>query len=189
MRFDVLAAPPAFRGSNFPGMTNLTPEELKPNPSFVEAPETGAGCVKAPEPAAGPPLTPSATQAPPRFALWDWLSFERAALLAAAIFAALSVGVGVYFGLYPRPPVEAPLDPDTLYRDGVALGRVLAFNVEQVLVGQFVFQVEASKPIEKGDVLRFRHATCFVVDLGQQPRRLPSGMFFFNGISCRVVGG
>ena len=95
----------------------------------------------------------------------------------------------IYFGLYPRPPVEAPLDPDTLYRDGAAIGHVMAFNVEPVLAGQYVFKVEASKPIEKGDVLRFRHAVCFVVDLGQPRLDLPNNIVLFNSISCRVVNG
>ena len=104
-----------------------------------------------------------------------------------ALFVVMSFLAVVYFGLYPRPPIEVPLDPDTLYREGIAIGHVSAFNVEPVLAGQFVFQVEASKPIEKGDVLRFRHATCFVVDLGQVSRR--PNMILFNGISCRVVGG
>ena len=118
---------------------------------------------------------------------WQGLSFETGAM--AALFSVLSFVAGVYFGLYPRPPVEAPLDPNTIYRDGVAIAHVLGFNVEQVGTGQFVFKVEASKPIEKGDVLRFRHATCFVVDLGLQPNQLPNSRIFFNGISCRVVGG
>ena len=87
--------------------------------------------------------------------------------LTAALFAAiLSFAAAVYFGFYPRPPIEASLDPDTVYRDGVAIGHVSAFNVEPVLAGQYVFQVEASKPINKGDMLRFRRAVCFVVDLG-----------------------
>jgi hypothetical protein len=115
---------------------------------------------------------------------WLW-TIEK----VTALFAILSFVAVVYFGLYPRPPIEAPLDPDTLYREGAPIGHVLAFNVEPVLAGQFVFQVEASKPIEKGDALRFRHATCFVVDLGQPPRQLPNNLIFFNGISCRVVGG
>jgi hypothetical protein len=55
----------------------------------------------------------------------------------------------------------------TVYRDGNALGRVVVFNVEPVLAGQFVFQIVAAKPINKGDVLQFRTATCFVVDTGQ----------------------
>jgi hypothetical protein len=116
-------------------------------------------------------------------------SFDRGIAVTGAILSAAALAAVIYFGLYPRPPIEAPLDPDTLYRDGAAIGHVLAFNVESVLAGQFVFQVEASKPIEKGDALRFRHATCFVVDLGQPQRQLPNNLIFFNGISCRVVGG
>lgn len=108
--------------------------------------------------------------------------------LTAALFAILSFAAAVYFGFYPRPPIEASLDPDTVYRDGVAIGHVSAFNVEPVLAGQYVFQVEASKPIDKGDMLRFRRAVCFVVDLGQPPRQLPNKLILFNGISCRVVG-
>jgi hypothetical protein len=115
--------------------------------------------------------------------------FERITTLAATLSSLAALAVVIYFGLYPRPPVEPSLDPDTLYRGGDAIGHVTAFNVEQVLAGQYVFQVLASKPIEKGDVLRFRHAVCFVVDLGQPPRDLASKLILFNGISCRVVSG
>jgi hypothetical protein len=94
------------------------------------------------------------------------LSFDRIIAATGAVLSLAALAAVIYFGLYPRPPVEAPLDPDTLYRDGAAIGHVTAFNVEPVLAGQYVFQVEASKPIEKGDVLRFRRAVCLVVDLG-----------------------
>jgi hypothetical protein len=116
-------------------------------------------------------------------------SFDRVIVVIGAVSSVLALGAVIYFGVYPRPPVETPLDPDTLHRGGDAIGHVTAFNVEQVLTGQYVFQVLASKPIEKGDVLRFRHAVCFVVDLGQAPRDLPSRLTWFNGISCRVVSG
>ena len=70
----------------------------------------------------------------------------------------------VYFGLYPRPPVEAPLDPDTLYRGDIAVGLVVTFKLDPMNIPeQYSFQLKPSKTIEKGDVLRFRHATCFVV--------------------------
>jgi hypothetical protein len=94
------------------------------------------------------------------------LSFDRIIAATGAVLSLAALAAVTYFGLYPRPPVEAPLDPDTLYRDGAAIGHVTAFNVEPVLAGQYVFQVEASKRIEKGDVLRFRRAVCLVVDLG-----------------------
>ena len=117
-------------------------------------------------------------------AKWSWV--ESATLITAL----LTLGATIYFGLYPRQPVEAALDPDTVYRGGNALGRVVVFNVEPVLAGQFVFRIVAVKPINKGDVLQFRTATCFVVDAGQVSTMASGGQnaLLFNGTLCRVIG-
>jgi hypothetical protein len=117
---------------------------------------------------------------------WLW-SFERMTALLGALFAVLSFLAVVYFGFYPRPPIEAPLDPDTLYRDGAAVGHVVEFRVEPLLAGQYVFRVGTSNTIAAGDVLRFRHATCFVVGISEE--RSADSKIIFNGINCRVVSG
>lgn len=109
---------------------------------------------------------------------------------ATFIIACLTLVAAIYFGLYPRQPVEAKLDPDTVYRGGNAVGRVEAFNVEQVLAGQFVFRIVTTKAIDIGDVLQFRTSTCFVVDTGQVSTTMSGGQsaLLFNGLSCRVIG-
>jgi hypothetical protein len=119
---------------------------------------------------------------------WLW-SFDRMTALTTALFAVLTFGVVVWFGVYPRPPVEAPLDPDTIYRDGAAIGHVSAFHVEMAGPAgeQYALQVEPLENIEKGDVLRFRHATCFVVD--RRPGMLSAGDTTPFNVLCRVIGG
>jgi hypothetical protein len=56
-----------------------------------------------------------------------------------------------------------------------------------VLAEQYELQVEPLKNIEKGDVLRFRHATCFVVD--RREGMLSAGDTTPYNVICRVVGG
>jgi hypothetical protein len=95
----------------------------------------------------------------------------------------------IYFGFNPRPAVVAPLDPYTLYRGGDAIGHVTSVNVD--LAGIFeehLLRVETSKTIEKGEVLRFRHAICIVVDLGQFQGQLPDKAGLID-VRCRVVSG
>jgi hypothetical protein len=113
--------------------------------------------------------------------------------LAMTVLTALTLIFVIYFGLYPRPPVEAPLDPDTLYRGGEAIGHVTDFRIEPVppgpfspsQYGQYVFRGEERKPIEQGDALRFRHTVCYVLDLGKPQPQLSK----FDGLTCRIDTG
>ena len=109
--------------------------------------------------------------------------------MAGAALSLLALAAVIYFGLYPRPPIEPVLDPNTLYRDGVAVGHVSGFTMMPAYSSeQYKLQVEASKPIEDGDVLRFRHTVCIVLELGQQ-RKLPNNIVQFDDMICRVVSG
>jgi hypothetical protein len=120
-------------------------------------------------------------------------SFDRTIAAIGAVSSILALGAVIYFGVYPRPPVEAPLDPDTLYRGGVAIGHVTGFRIEPVppgafppsQYGQYVFRGEQWKPIEEGDVLRFRHTVCYVLDLGKPQPQLSN----FDGLACRIATG
>ena len=106
------------------------------------------------------------------------------------IIAATTLAAVIYFGFYPRPPVEPPLDPHTLYRGGDAIGHVTSVNVDLAgIFEEYLLRVETSKTIEKGEVLRFRHAICIVVDLETPQHEMPNNMRLFNGIRCRVVSG
>jgi hypothetical protein len=117
----------------------------------------------------------------PSSAFW---SFDRIIAATTAALSLAALAAVIFFGLYPRPPVEAPLDPDTFYRGGVAMGHVTSFDVEQAGVAeQYVLRVETSKPVEKGDVLRFRYATCIVNDLETPQHEMPNNTGLFNGIT------
>jgi hypothetical protein len=125
-----------------------------------------------------------------RIQLWP---FDRIIAVTGAALSLAALAAVIYFGLYPRPPVEAPLDPNTLYRGGAAIGHVTSFSVLPPNIspagGEYRFQVEASKPIEVGDVLQFRYAACLVLALNHPGRPLPNNIILFEGIVCRVVSG
>ena len=88
----------------------------------------------------------------------------------------------IYFGLYPRPPIEPLLDPDTLYRGGEAIAHVASFSLGTTanFGDLYDFRVTASKPIEAGDVLHFRHSVCHVLDFGPT--------LIKDSVTCRVNG-
>jgi hypothetical protein len=106
-----------------------------------------------------------------------WFSVEKATFIVAV----LTLAATIYFGFYPRRPGGAVLDPDSIYRGGKIIGRVAGFNVEPVLAGQFVFRIVPSAPVEMGDVLQFRTATCFVMEIRPEPA--PAVL-----VTCRVIG-
>ena len=78
------------------------------------------------------------------------------------------------------------LDPKKLYRGSEAVGDLVGFDVQAVMAGQYAFRVLALQPIDKGDVLRFRHATCLVTELGQVVQT-PTGRLM--DFACRVISG
>lgn len=105
-----------------------------------------------------------------------WFSINRATLVVAV----LTLVATVYFGFYPRQPGAPVLDPDSIYRGGKIVGRVMGFSVPPVLTGQFAFLILPSATVSMGDVLQFRTATCFVAEVRPDP---PTVL-----VRCRVIG-
>jgi hypothetical protein len=103
--------------------------------------------------------------------------------VTGAVLSLAALAAVIYFGLYPRPPVDAPLDPDTLYRGGEAIAHVASFSLGTTanFGDLYDFRVKALKRIEAGDVLHFRRSVCLVLDFG------PS--LIKDSVACRVIGG